>query len=213
MPEITVEFAKALYSRNHTMHAFDHVLRVTALAETIGLEERASLEIVRTASLLHDIAKSEPNHHIVGAQHARMLLHDMPRPFVEAVSHCIEAHSFRIPPEPQTIEAKCLCDADKLDAIGAIGIARTFAFAGVYNNRLWLDTINNLRVVIGEDKVAYRQEKGGTQDYTPSHELVCKLEELRCNLYTTTARKIAGARHEYMMGFFRRLDLEALGKA
>lgn len=213
MSSITMDFARTLYDDNDTTHAFDHVLRVTYLAERIAREEGADLHVVRTASLLHDIARGESNHHIVGAYRARELLVDCPLPVIDAVAHCIEAHSFNLPPQPQSIEAKCLCDADKLDAIGAIGVARTFAVAGIYDNRLWIATLDVLHSEVGKDKRVYRKQWGKTKNYTPSHELLCKLEDLASEMYTATARHIAAERHEYMMGFFHRLDKEALGKA
>lgn len=213
MTELTYEFARTLYEDNATTHAFDHVLRVTRLAERIARNEHADLSIVRTASLLHDIARSEPDHHMAGASQARSLLVDAPSCFVEAVVHCIESHSFDLPPQPRSIEAKCLCDADKLDAIGAIGVARTFAVAGIYDSRLWVSTLDELRLKIGEGKRAYRRQWGKTKDYTPSHELICKLEDLGSGMYTVTARRIAAERHRFMVAFFHRLDEEALGKA
>jgi len=129
MAEITVEQAQELYGGNDSVHAFDHILRVTRLAEHIAEMEGADQRVVRTAGLLHDIARLEPDHHLAGAQRAQILLADENPAFVDAVVHCIESHRFSTPPHPQTIEAKCLCDADKLDAIGAIGVARVFGWS------------------------------------------------------------------------------------
>ena len=108
------------------------MLRVPALAERIAAAEGADGEVVRTAALLHDVAESEDRetHHLLGAQRARALLAGEPDAFVDAVAHAIEAHRFRHDPQPQTLEAKVLSDADKLDSIGAIGIGRAFAFGG-----------------------------------------------------------------------------------
>jgi len=212
---ITIDFARTLYegNQNKTAHAFDHVLRVTRLAERIALEERADLDVVRVASLLHDIAREEKDHHLVGAQRARELLSNAPECFIDAVVHCIEAHSFDTLPDPYTLEAKCLCDADRLDAIGAIGIARVFAVAGIYDSRLWMAPLDEVYKEIGEDLRLYREQHGKSNNYTPSHELVCKLEGLALNMFTDAARHIATERHNYMIAFFHRLDMEALGKA
>jgi hypothetical protein len=65
---------------------------------------------------------------------------------------------------------------------------------------------------VGEEAGAYRQRRGATKDYTPSHELVCKLEGLAEGLYTATARIIAAERQAFMLAFFQRLDAEALGE-
>lgn len=212
MAEITVEQARALYDGNDSVHAFDHILRVTRLAEHIAEMEGADRRVVRTAGLLHDIARLEPDHHLAGAQRAQDLLEDENPAFVDAVVHCIESHRFSTPPHPETIEAKCLCDADKLDAIGAIGIARVFGYAGHHNNRLWTAPLAELREEVGPNRRAYRAQWGGSSDYSPSHELLCKLECLAEGMHTATARRTAAQRHAFMLDFFARLDEEALGR-
>ncbi len=212
MPEITIEFARTLYENADAAHAFDHVLRVTRLAVHIARAEGADAAIVRTAALLHDLADERSDHHLAGARRARELLSDAPPDFADAVAHCIEAHRFSQPPEPATLEARCLNDADKLDAIGAIGVARVFAYAGTHGNRLWTAPLPVLERSIGPDRRAYRQAHGGERDYTPGHELLCKLAGLAESMYTETARRMAQERHEYMLSFFRRLDEEALGR-
>ena len=209
---ISEEQAQALYDNSDATHAFDHVLRVTRLAEHLAQAEGADVIVVRTAALLHDCARQEPDHHLAGAARARRLLAEQPGAFVEAVVHCIAAHRFSSPPQPQSLEAMCLCDADKLDAIGAIGVARAFAFAGHHNNRLWMAPLPQIADEIGDDRRAYRQRRGATLDYTPSHEFLCKLEGLATNMHTATARAIAAERHRFMVAFFRRLDAEALGE-
>ena len=212
MPEITIDFARTLYETADAAHAFDHVLRVMRLAVHIAEAEGADVEIVRVAALLHDVADERSDHHLTGAKFARELLADAPPAFVEGVAHCIESHRFSQPPEPATPEAQCLNDADKLDAIGAIGVARVFAFAAVHGNRLWTHTLSELEQIIGPDPRAYRRAHGRQRDYTPGHELLCKLAGLADGMYTPTARQIARQRHDYMLDFFRRLDAEALGK-
>jgi len=212
MPDITLEQARNLYGAGDTAHAFDHVLRVTRLAEHLAQAEGADLRVVRTAGLLHDCARSEPDHHLAGGRRARRLLAGEDADFIEAVAHCIEAHRFSTEPHPQTLEAKCLCDADKLDAIGAIGVARAFAFAGHHGTHLWRATLPAVRAEVGADVRAFRQQRGGTEEYTPTHEFVCKLEELAEGLYTAAARRLAVERHAYMVMFFERLDAEALGQ-
>lgn len=205
--------AALLYEDSDAAHAFDHVLRVTRLAEHIAQSEGADLVIVRTAGLLHDCARLEPDHHLAGARRAREILADQPPPFVDAVAHCIEAHRFSQPPQPQTLEAQCLCDADKLDAIGAIGVARVYAFAGHHNNRLWMAPLDEIKAEIGPDRRQYRQQWGASANYTPVHEFLCKLEGLAAGMFTPTARAIAAERHRFMVDFFQRLDAEALGLA
>ena len=71
------------------------------------------------------------------AELAREILHEQSMPFVDAVAHAIESHRFRADPAPRTLEAQVVYDADKLDAIGAIGVARVFAYAGERGTPLW----------------------------------------------------------------------------
>ncbi len=197
---ITIEEARRLYGENDTAHAFDHVLRVYRLAERIGRVEGADMRVLLTAALLHDIARDDPDHHLRGAARARAILAGHPPDFVDAVAHCIEAHRFRKGPEPRTLEARILQDADKLDAIGAIGVARAFAHAGHYNEPLWAPL----------DEVMHSTLDGPT--HTPVHEYWHKLRHLADQLHTPTARAIARERHAFMEIFFRRLDQECRGE-
>jgi uncharacterized protein len=210
--DITEELARTLYRDGDSAHGFDHVVRVTRLAERIARAEGADLRIVRTAALLHDCARSEPDHQRAAAVRARRLLAGADPAFVEAVVHCIEAHRFSREPAPATLEAQCLADADRLDAIGAIGVARAFAFAGHRGTALWTAPLTAIRREVGADREGYRHRQAGMPGYTPAHEFVCKLERLHEGLYTATARRIAAERHAFMVAFFERLDAEAAGE-
>ncbi len=210
----TAATARALYASGGG-HDFDHVLRVTALAERIAQAEGADLVIVRTAALLHDVAESEgrAEHHLRGAERARVLLQDQPPAFIEAVAHAIAAHRYRMPPEPQTLEARVLSDADKLDAIGAVGIARVFAYAGQRGTPLWRVPWRTIAAAghAGDPAAGLRDPAGGA--YTPVHEFVYKLNLIPARLYTATAARLAGERQAFMQAFFERLDAEAQGEA
>lgn len=201
---ITIEQARSLYDNADSAHAFDHVLRVLALAEHIAAEEGADLEIVRTATLLHDTARAEPDHQLRGAERARELLSGYPSERVEAVCHAIEAHRFRKGPRPNSIEAACLFDADKLDAIGAIGVARAVAYSATHGHRLWSEPLS---------EIDPQNTPPNGIDYSPSHEFIYKLARLQDQLITPTARRLAEHRHQVMVEFFQRLDAEVLGNA
>jgi uncharacterized protein len=209
---ITAEFARALYENGGGGHDFDHVLRVTALAERIAAAEGADAAVVRTAALLHDVGESEgrEDHHLRGAAKARALLAGEPAAFVDAVAHAIEAHRFRAEPAPATLEAQVLSDADKLDAIGAIGVARAYAYAGSHDTALWK---LSWREIAGGRGDAVRSPDALGGDYTPVHEFVYKLDRIPDRLYTASARAIAAERQRFMREFFDRLDEEAMGKA
>jgi uncharacterized protein len=199
---IGVEQARALYAAGDAAHDFDHVLRVTALAVHLAQAEGADVEIVRTAALLHDIGldNGRVGHEEVAAERAHEILAGQPPGKVEAVAQAIRSHRFRAGPPPQTLEAQCLFDADKLDAIGAIGVARVFAFGGAAGQRLW-----------AEVPEGYDEHSGG--EHTPIHEFVVKLAKIKDRLTTEPGRRIGKARHDFMAAFFARLEAEVRGEA
>jgi uncharacterized protein len=204
---ITVEQARQYYEGADAIHDFDHVLRVLALSERLAQTEGADPEIVRTAALLHDVARGHgdrmaTDHAQAGAQFARELLAGHPPEKVEAVAHAIAAHRFRTGPSPTTPEAQVLHDADKLDAIGAIGVARAFAYGGHEGQRLWA------KVAPG-----YEENEANRPEHTPVHEYVMKLSKIKDRLLTASARQLAEERHTFMVAFFRRLDHEVQGLA
>jgi uncharacterized protein len=211
---ITIEYARTLYDDSDPVHDFDHVLRVLTLARRIGPAEGANMAIVETAVLLHDIHRVEDNrskngngheptdHALLAADHARQILAQITPAagpdFIDAVAHAIAAHRFRNDVEPDTIEAQVVFDADKLDAIGAIGIARAYAYGGMTGQRLWGDVPPDYA--------------GSGPDHTPYHEFVYKLARIHQRLYTDMGRAIARERHAYMVEFFHRLEREIRGE-
>ena len=204
---IKIEEARRYYTHSDAAHDFNHVLRVLALAERICLIEGAMLEIVQTATLLHDVARSEEErtgicHAKKGAERARQILFGHPTDKVDAVAQAIDSHRFRSDHKraPQTLEAKVLYDADKLDAIGAIGIARAYALAGRLGQRLW-----------SACPTGYLAQSQSS-DYTPVHEFAFKLCKLKYTIFTETARQIAEQRHHYLLEFFARLEEEVHGR-
>lgn len=204
---ITIEAARQHYEGADAIHDFDHVLRVLALAEHLAVMEGADLEIVRTATLLHDVARGwgdrlETDHAQAGAEFTSRLLAGQPAERVEAVAHAIAAHRFRGTVSPQTVEARVLHDADKLDAIGAIGVARAFAYGGHEGQRLWAEVPPD-----------YEETRATRSEHTPAHEYQIKLSRIRERLLTESARKIAEERHAFMVAFFDRLAQEVRGDA
>ena len=210
---ISLEFARSLYDDSDPVHDFDHVLRVLALARRIGRAEGADIAVVETAVLLHDIGRADEDHlaHVRNAEvadHAlqaaerarQILAHLEPAPtpaFIEAVAHAIAAHRFRSAIAPQTLEAKVVFDADKLDAIGAIGVARAYAYGGMTGQKLW--------------GVVPPDYPGGGPEHTPHHEFVYKLSRIVERMQTETGRAIARERHAFMQAFFERLAQEVRG--
>ena len=209
MSTLTIDEARTYYSGAESAHDFDHVLRVLAMAERLARAEGADMEIVRTATLLHDIARADEDatggdHALMAAERARemVLQRGMSPAQSDAVAHAIAAHRFRTSTPPQTIEAKVLFDADKLDSIGAIGVARAYQVSGALNQRLWSE--------VSPDAMATRDQRNS--DHSAYAEFVVKLSKVRERLYTVTARQIADERHAYMAEFFARLGQEIRGE-
>ena len=212
---VTEAEAAALYTQGDAAHDFDHVLRVMHLGVHIAAAEGADATVVRLAALLHDVPVPDGEgylaargaHHLAAADFAHALLtaRGLEPARVANVVHCIEAHRFRDQTiQPQTLEARCLYDADKLDSIGAIGIGRAFAFAGAHGSRLWTEPWRTAPPDASQPAGA---------DYTPVHEFVYKLQRLQATLFTGTAGDIAARRHQFMVTFFDQFDAEMSGQA
>ena len=214
LPAITIEQARRYYGEADSAHDFDHVLRVLGLAERIGPAEGANMDILRTAVLLHDIGRPEEIesgvcHAEVGAQKARQILAGWPSEQAEAVAHAIGTHRFRNEAVPETLEAKILYDADKLDSIGAIGVARAYVIAGLRGQHLWGQVHPDYVNALSQDRGTARQ---GPPSHTPVHEFAFKLARIKDSLFTATARRLADERHRFMAEFFARLEAEVKGE-
>lgn len=126
-------------------HGLDHVSRVVSNAERLGQLEQADPFIVMPSAWLHDcvlIPKNSPDRSRasrLAAAKARLLLSDANYPieYEQAIQHAIESHSFSAAIECQTIEAKVVQDADRLEALGSIGIARCLMTAGSLGQTLY----------------------------------------------------------------------------
>ena len=201
------QLARQLY-QNGPSHDFFHVERVFHLALRLGEIERADLEILGLAALFHDLAREtetasagEICHAVASAKQAQeiFLKHGESETKVAAIYHCIATHRYRNGNEPQTLEAKCLYDADKLDSLGAIGVARAYLWLGerggtVYIPReIWEQT----------DFASNRPEEDSLQ-----REWHIKLRHIPDKLYTSSARKLAMKRSETMKNFLETLERE-----
>lgn len=190
-------------------HAWDHTLRVLRLCERIGPVEGADMLVLRMAALLHDIGRSDQDrsggrlcHARQGAAMARPIAARLPldRNRRENLIHCIAAHRFRTAPAPRSLEARVLFDADKLDAIGAVGVARAFLFAGEIGARLH------------SPEVDVNATRPYTADDTGYREYCLKLRRIKERMLTAEAKRLAERRHRFMEMFFRRFVNEYEGK-
>ncbi|WP_297430022.1 HD domain-containing protein [Clostridium sp.] len=200
-------------------HNLDHVFRVYNLCLLLArYEENVDLEILIPAALLHDIARVEESKDktgeidhavlgsIVGENILRKLGYEEEK--IEKIKHCIIAHRFRTGNEPNTIEAKILFDSDKLDIIGASGIARTFMLAGQFGQRLAVNEPLN------DYMKSNTVENGRLKDvskHTPFIEYEVKFKKIPDKLYTEKAKEIGKERLKFMDEYFNRLKLEIDG--
>jgi len=203
------EIAKNKFLNAKGSHRWDHTQRVSELAEHIANTEKANTEIVKIAAYLHDIGRTEEDksngkicHAKLGAEMAAEILknENFDSEETEQITHCIETHRFRDNKVPQTLEAKVLFDADKLDSIGAVGIGRAFLFAGENGAHLHYKDIDPSKV------------KRYSEEDTAYNEFLVKLQYVKNKMLTTEGKRIAEERHEFMVNFFDRLNSEVDGQ-
>jgi uncharacterized protein len=207
----TLEDARTWYPGFDPVHGYDHVVRVYHMAEKLAVDEGADLEIVRAAALLHDAAGSAPagekrgEHHNYSAQFAAEVLmkEGWNQEKIASVQECIRAHRYRNNGEPpSSIEARVLFDADKLDVLGAIGAARTIAYAVMAKTPHYEEPSTQF--------LATGHEAPG-ELHSAYHEYLFKLCKVKDRLFTPTARRIADHRHQAMVNFFDELAAEMRG--
>ncbi len=207
------EKAKSFFVNASGCHDWDHVERVYNLSLKIAEKEGADMNILKLAAYLHDIGRKEEMdgggkvcHAENGVVLAESILfpYNLDEDIVENIKHCILSHRYRNGYKPKTIEAKILFDADKLDSIGAVGVARDFLFAG-YLGATHLYTGNEKKLVKKAKDYAYTKEDSALLEY------YYKLKNVRSKILTKTGKEIAKERDKYMADFFRRFDLEVKG--
>jgi uncharacterized protein len=209
----TIEMARRWYPEFDPVHGFDHVLRVYHTAEHLAQKEGADLKIVRAAALLHDAVGADPRgdnhrqvHHHASAEYAQQVLagEGWPEPQIVAVQHCIRAHRYRSTEDPKTLEAKVLFDADKLDVLGAFGVARTIAYAVQAGQPIYSSP---------SEHFLRTGETLPHEAHSSYHEYLFKLRKVKERLFTATAKEIAEKRHAALVAFYSQLDSEAQGTA
>lgn len=201
-------YARHSFSGIHGSHDWDHTLRVHLLCVHIGTIERADMEVLEAAAYLHDVGRPFEEesrgricHAEKGAAIAEELLKDYPISGErrDNILHSIRSHRFRGNHKPESLEAEILFDADKLDAIGAVGIGRAFQFAGEVGARLHNPSIDPANTEpYTEDDTCYREYR-------------LKLSKIRDRMLTAEGRRMAAERHVFMEGFFDRFIQECEG--
>ncbi len=192
-------------------HDLDHVRRVVALARHIARVEGADEVLVACAAWLHDMERGREDaggedHAVAGARVAREALGGsglFTPDDVETVADAIASHRYRSGPPPSSLEARCLHDADKLDALGAVGVGRAYMMAGEHGQRL------HSRV---EEGISARHVADIDHSrYSPVEEYTVKLRHLHERMTTEEGRRMAMQRKEFMASFFDELEAEVSG--
>ena len=209
----SLEQARAWYDAIDAVHGFDHVLRVRELAERIGRQVGADMEILNAAALLHDASGAAPGegggrheHEQSSSAFARQVLlaEGWDEERIAAVEHCIQTHRFRRGKPPLSLEAKVLFDADKLDVVGAFGVARTIGYA-----------VQAGQPIFAEPSARFLEsgEKEPHEPHSAYHEYLFKLRHVKERLHTKAAQSLAEGRHRLMVRFFEQIAAEARGEA
>ena len=196
----TCKFVEDKLSGDGSGHDWWHIFRVWTLAKKIAVEEKAQVKIVELGALLHDIAdwKFHDGDDSIGPEIAREFLnnHDVEPNLSDSVVEIISTVSYKgagVATPMKTLEGKIVQDADRLDAIGALGIARTFAYGG-YKNRLIYHPEE--KPVLHESYEDYKKNEGHTINHFYE-----KLLLLKERMNTNTGKRIAEGRHKFMQSF------------
>lgn len=201
-------------------HNMDHVMRVYNLSLHLAKNEDIDQDVLKAAALLHDIARvKEDNDHTGNTDHA-ILSSEMAVPILkesgfckEKIRHiqdCIISHRYKTGNKPKTKEAQILFDADKLDTLGAIGIARSFVWVGRNNAKIYtnVDIDKYIKDNLGGKINGRIQDK---TKHSPHIEFETKLKFLIDRLHTKKAKEVCKERADFYKSFLDRLETEFNG--
>ena len=189
------DYARSQFTVDATGHDWGHVERVCIMARYLGEREHADQDIVVISALLHDIGLSDEiklgiDHSDRSANMAESYLRsiDFEKNKIEGIVEAIRCHRYGKRLIPQTIEGKILQDADRLDAIGAIGIARAFAYGGARGAPIYdaEEKVENYDPFMVKSTITHFQEK---------------LLKIKDSLHTSSAKEIGERRHQFMLYF------------
>src|SRR5262245_21047680 len=207
----TADHVRALLAGDGTGHDWLHIERVRRTALAIGREEGADLFVVELAARLHDVAvwKFAGGDHEAGPRQSRAWLESLGAPpvTVDHVYEIIAGLSFKgagVPTEMPTLEGRCVQDADRLDALGAIGVARAFAYGGHKQRALYDPAIPPTPHA---SFAAYKSSAGPTINHFYE-----KLLLLKDRMNTGTGQRLAAARHQFMEDYLAQFFAEWEGQ-
>lgn len=199
--EKAIEYVKAFFENDFSGHDFYHTLRVYNLAKFIAERENGDKEIIELSALLHDV----DDYKLVGEQEEKfkntkefLKSCNYPSEKIERICHIISQVSFKGKDTqiPDTLEGKIVQDTDRLDAMGAIGIARTFAYGGSKKRAMHVPGQKHM------DKEMSAEEYY-TNEGTAINHFYEKLLKLKALMNTKTAKEMAEHRHKYMENFLK----------
>jgi uncharacterized protein len=208
------EAVSGMFHSESSGHDIAHLKRVYNLALTIQSKEGGDKLVIGTAAFLHDVhrAMQKEQGHFVSPTDSLPKIKELISTLKlsdeqkDKVLHCVKFHEeYGFSEEGKTvddIETLIVQDADNLDAIGAIGVGRTFAYGGAHQVPMWLADIPFDREVYAEK----------IDDPSTVHHFYSKLFKLKDNMHTTTAKQMASSRHKYMEEFLKEFFAEWEGK-
>lgn len=207
----TATFAKEFFKGDFSGHDWWHTFRVWNLAKNIAKKEKADTFVVEMSALLHDVADEKLNNGDAKAGEQKVIKWlkslDVDDKNITEICNVIKSVSFKgakTKNSAETIEAMIVQDADRLDAIGAIGIARAFAFGGSIKRDIYDPTVKPIQ---HKDYEQYKKREG-----TSINHFYEKLLLLRDLMNNASAKKIAEKRHRYLLGFLKEFFVEWKGK-
>ncbi len=191
------KFTESFFESICAAHDFQHTLRVFSIAEKIGDKEGADMEILLAAALLHDVGHSMPGDHAensgkIAPEILRKL--NFPGEKMDKIIYAVLVYRYSKGKIPDTKEAKILQDADRIDALGAIGIMRTFA----HGTRSLYHT---------SDPFCKTNRKLDDMEYSLDH-FYGKLLKLPDLMHTKAGKEIASERMKFMLSFLNELERE-----
>jgi len=194
-------YMKMVHKDDHTGHDIAHVERVHTLAKYITLNEGlVHTTIIELAALLHDTVDSKITNEQQAYDKLSTFLEtiDLTQDDIQHVLHIIQNMSYRGGKNNQatlSIEGQIVRDADRLDALGAIGIARTFQFAGYFGEPMWTESNVPFESLHTDNIEAF--------DPSAIKHFYEKLLKLKSLMHTSTGRKLAEERHHFMLQFLK----------
>ncbi|MDP8902586.1 MAG: HD domain-containing protein [Thermoproteota archaeon] len=207
MQEMIKKKVERMLEGRDPAHDFHHLMRVYKNAKRIGWLEGTNMDILLPAVLLHDLVvypkgstkSSKSSDESADLAQNILRSYGYPQDQINQICYCIRAHSYSKRVVPASLEGRILQDADRLDALGAIGIARTFSVGGSEN-----------RIFYNPNDPFCRSDRDlDDMQWTLDH-FQTKLLKLEDFMHTQTAKKIAKERTRFMKLFIRQLQKEII---